>query len=260
MRFLEVDNINFSYGEKPVLQNISFTLQKGDFMAVVGPNGCGKTTLLHNISGSLPPAAGAIFVDEQDISSLSAKQLSQKMAFVSQSEQINFDFTVQEVAAMGRLPHLPFWGGEKEKDAQIVRQCLQMTNTRQLKDRFITGLSGGERQRVFIARALVQQPQLLLLDEPTSNLDIQHQLELMEILRRLNNNGMTVLAALHDLNLALRFANKALLLSSGQVIACGEPQHVLSVHNIKRIYGVNVQLLQSANGLDNIIPLNLAKS
>ncbi|MGI5891875.1 MAG: ABC transporter ATP-binding protein [Bacillota bacterium] len=255
MNLLQVENVSFGYGEKAVLRQISFNLSQGDFLAVVGPNGCGKTTLLHTISAALKPQQGRIMMDGQDISLLSEKQISQQMAFVSQSETVIFDFSVEEVIYMGRLPHLPFWGKEGQQDELIVQKALQMTNTCHLRERLITNLSGGERQRVLIARALAQEPRLLLLDEPTSHLDILHQLELMDILQKLNHSGMTVVAALHDLNLALRFATKVLLMAEGRIIALGRPEEVLSGQNIRRVYGVEVQMLQAADGRTNIIPL-----
>lgn len=255
MTFLISKQVNFSYDERQILKNISFEIKKGEFVVLAGPNGCGKTTLLYNISAALKPQSGQILLNGLNTAKISPQELSRSLAFVSQAEDISFDFTAEEVVRLGRLPHLGFSGRETEHDFEIVKKSMILTSSWYLKERFITELSGGERQRVMVSRALAQEPQLLLLDEPTSHLDIHHQLELMQILQKLNSEGMTIIAALHDLNLALRFAQKVLLLLDGRIIADGSPLEVLSRQNIKQVYGVDMQLVKNCKGINNLVPL-----
>lgn len=254
---LEVSKLYFSYGQQDVLQEISFQVEQGGFLSIVGPNGSGKSTLLKNISAALVPQGGSVFLRNEDIFKIKPKQLARKMAVVPQDTGIQFPFTVLETVLMGRMPHQRRLQGDTPQDLAIARWAMELTNTWSLRDRPVTEISGGERQRVVVARALAQEPQVLLLDEPTAHLDIQHQMELLELLQSLNETGqVTVLAVLHDLNLAAHFSKYMLLLHQGKIFAAGQPEQVLTAQNIRQVYGMEVVITPNElTGRFNIIPV-----
>jgi iron complex transport system ATP-binding protein len=204
---LTAQNLIFRYRDKNILDGLSLDIEQGSFVSIIGPNGSGKSTLLKNIAAELIPQQGIVLLENRDIFKIRKKTLAQTMAVVPQESGGDFAFSVADTVLMGRMPHQKRFQGDSEQDLAIIREAMELTNTWHLRDRLITELSGGEKQRVIVARALAQQPRLLLLDEPTSHLDIQHQLELLELLERLNKaRGLTVIAVLHDLNLAARFS------------------------------------------------------
>lgn len=216
-------------------------MNQGESFGVVGPNGSGKTTLLRCISGILNPRSGVVRLNGLNVHALSEKEIAKKIAVVPQSSAIDFDFTAQEMVTMGRNPHISRFRMESQKDYEIVERAMKLTNTRHLAKRPIRNLSGGEFQRIIIARALTQEPKLMLLDEPTVHLDISHQLEIMELIKRLNkDNGLTVISVFHDLNLAARYCERLMLLDCGKVSSIGTPHHVLTSENIQKTYHVNV--------------------
>jgi iron complex transport system ATP-binding protein len=226
-----------------VLDGFSLSLRKGEFLAVVGPNGCGKSTLVKAISRALRPAAGTVSLAGRDIWRMKPRELARQVAVVAQETGVEFDFTVEELVAMGRLPYLSRFRRETEADDLAVRRALEATNTLGLADRLVTGLSGGERQRVMVARALAQEPELLILDEPTAHLDIAHQVELLDLTRRLNRErGLTVIAVLHDLNLAAQYAGSMLMLKDGRRFAEGSPVQVVTEANVAAVYGSRVRV------------------
>jgi len=251
-----VDNISFGYNKSLLYDGLSFALPEGSFTAILGPNGVGKSTVIKNICALLPMRAGRILFCGRDVTALSVRELAKGMAVVNQQNDISFDFTVEETVFMGRLPHMQPWERESAKDREAVRKALAMTNCAPLAGRLITTLSGGERQRALLARALAQEPLLLLLDEPTSHLDIKHRLEIMSILAQLNKKGMTIAAVLHDINLAMQFADQALLLNEGRLEACGPPHEVLTPENINRVYQVRTELAQTSDGARHLLPLS----
>ncbi|NLN16933.1 MAG: heme ABC transporter ATP-binding protein [Firmicutes bacterium] len=238
---LVVDNVSFAYASRSILENISFHIQGGDFVGIIGPNGSGKSTLLKNMSRVLVPQGGAIYLGREDLEKMPRSQLARKVAVVPQETMVNFAFTVEEVVLMGRTPHLGRFQWEGPEDRQVARKAMEATGILPLADRPITTLSGGERQRAIIAQALAQQPRVLLLDEPTSHLDINHQVEIFELLRALSQKEqVTVIAVLHDLNLAAQYCDYLILLSEGRVFALGSPARVLTPENVAAVYGTEV--------------------
>ena len=238
---LKVSDIEVSYGDMPVVKGVSFEVAAGDFVAIVGPNGSGKTTLLRALSRALRPAKGAVYLDEREVYGLSSRELAREMAIVPQETNIAFEFTALEVVLMGRSPHLGRFSIEGPRDLEIATEAMAQTDTLHIADRPINALSGGERQRVIIARALAQQPDIILLDEPTSHLDINYQVEVLELVRRLSREkGITVLAVLHDLNLAAQYCDWMMMLRDGEIYAVGKPEDALTVDNVHAVYGADV--------------------
>ena len=211
---IKVDNVGFWYTpQRSILKNLSFEVAPGTFLAIAGPNGVGKTTLLNLLCGLLSPNAGFIRVDSADIDSYSIKELAQKVAVVRQEFVPVFDFMVTEVVSMARTPYLGIFGFESNRDREIVNEAMEATDTTQFASRVLGSLSGGERQRVFIARALAQDTSILLLDEPTSFLDLKHQVGIYDLLKTAQlEKGKTVVAVTHDINLAAQYCDEILLL------------------------------------------------
>jgi iron complex transport system ATP-binding protein len=240
---VDIQGLYFGYNEDLILKNINLSIDKGDFISIIGPNGSGKSTLLRNISSVLKPTKGIIKIDGKELKNYNTKELARKLAFVPQDTSIVYDFSVFDIVLMGRSPYLGRFEREKKKDFEITKEALIMTDTFQFQDRSITEISGGERQRVIVARALAQEPEILLLDEPTSHLDINHQIEILHLLKRLNKEkGMTIIVVIHDINLASRFSNKVILMKSGQILSKGTPEQVITKENIKEAYGINIMI------------------
>ena len=238
---LSVHGLTVSYAAHTVLSDVSFEVARGDLVVVLGPNGAGKTTLLRTIAKVVSPKVGTVLLDGRDIVKLPVRQLMKTLSVVPQSEGSVFSFTVQDIVAMGRTPHLSPLAPLSQKDWQIVREAMEATDVWELRDRLFTELSGGEQRRVLIAKALAQEPQLLLLDEPTANLDLHYQLEVVELIQRLNRErGITVLAVLHDLNLAAMMGHRFILMHRGRIYAVGNADEVLTPQNIQQVYGVPV--------------------
>lgn len=243
--YLSVQSVTCGYGGRPVLQEISFHVRRGEFLAVVGPNGSGKSTLVRALCGALRPHSGQVMLDGREVHRMGARERARHLAVVAQETAVEFDFAVREVVALGRIPHLLPLRGETAHDRAAVERALAMTNTAHLADRLITRLSGGERQRVMVARALAQEPSLLILDEPTAHLDIAHQVELLDLTRRLNRrDGLTVVTVLHDLNLAAQYADRLLMLKEGRRYAEGAPADVLTEANLLAVYGSRVKVIR----------------
>ncbi|WP_069649119.1 ABC transporter ATP-binding protein [Caloranaerobacter ferrireducens] len=238
---IEVESLYFSYGDSLVLRDINFKIEKGEFVSIIGPNGSGKSTLLKNMISIYKPSRGLIKIDGKELGEYKAKELAKKVAIVPQDTNIAYDFSVFDVVMMGRNPYLGRFQKESYKDFQIVKDSLKLTDTLHLKDKSINQISGGERQRVIIARALAQQPEIILLDEPTSHLDINHQLEILSLLKKLNTEkNMTIVIVIHDINLATRYSNKMILLNKGEILSIGKPKEVITYENIEAAYNLNV--------------------
>lgn len=239
---IETKNLSFAYGDRAVLDGVSLSVEKGEMIGVLGPNGSGKTTLLKILSGVLT-GNGEVELNERDIRSYGRRELSRLFAVVPQESQVQFPFTVAEIVLMGRASrHHPF-GLEGEPDLEAARKSMEVTETLSLADRYLHELSGGEKQRVMIARALAQEPEILLLDEPAAFLDLKHQLRVFELMRRLNRErGLTIVAALHDLNLAALFFPRLVLLGGGKIFRDGGAREVLTEETIREIYGVEVRV------------------
>lgn len=252
---LKVEDIDVKYGSTKVLERINFSAAKGEFVGVIGPNGSGKTTLLRSISRVLKPDVGAVYLDREEIYSMRSRDVARNIAVVSQEADIGFDFTALEIVLMGRNPHLRRLQMESEKDFEIARNAMKITNTLHLAERPITELSGGERQRVFIARALAQQPKLLLLDEPYVHLDVSNQIEILGLIKNLTKDGLAVISVFHDLNLASIYCDWLILLHNGKIKATGTPDEILTPDNIKKVY--NVDAIVKKNPATNSVYLTM---
>lgn len=237
-----VQDITCSYEAIPALDGVSLEIGRGEFAGVVGPNGSGKTTLLRAINALVAPGRGTVLLGGSDVAGLSARQVAAAVAVVPQQPHNGFGFTAFDIVMMGRAPHLPVLARERPADLAVVREAMERTRTWHLRHRPIDGLSGGERQRVLLARALAQTPEVLLLDEPTAHLDIRYQLEVMDLVARLNADGLTVIAALHDLNLASMYCRRLVLLREGRVAALGTPADVLTPARLYEVYGAAVDV------------------
>ena len=240
MSIISAENINFSYAAKLVMENISFAIDEAQIMAIIGPNGSGKTTLLKIINGTLFPDAGQMLIDGKDTSRWSRKDIAQKVAIVPQETAVIFPFYAEEIVLMGRFPHLSNYRFEDKKDYRIVHEAMEKTDTLTFAARRFDELSAGERQRVLIARALAQEPKVLLLDESTVFLDLKHQAQFLDLLRQLNTaQQLTVIFVTHDINLAAQHADRIILLYSGKIYAIGKPAEVITAANIKEVYDVD---------------------
>jgi iron complex transport system ATP-binding protein len=251
MSIINAENINFSYAATPVMEKVSFAIDEAQIVAIIGPNGSGKTTLLKIINGTLFPAAGQMLIDGKDTGCWSRKDIAQKVAIVPQETAVIFPFYAEEIVLMGRFPHLSNYRFEDKKDYRIVHEAMEKTDTLAFAARRFDELSAGERQRVLIARALAQEPEVLLLDESTVFLDLKHQAQFLVLLRQLNAaQQLTVIFVTHDINLAAQHADRIILLYSGKIYAIGKPAEVITAANIKEVYDVDSLIDQNPqNGL-----------
>nr|WP_235855531.1 ABC transporter ATP-binding protein [Methanofollis fontis] len=236
---IRTEELDVSYGTKPVLEAISIAVKEGSFIGILGPNGCGKTTLLRALSRIIDPDAGSVYVGDREIDGYSIRELATIVGAVPQETAVTFDFTVEEIVQMGRHPYLGRLSSMSEEDYAICRHAMEITNTAYLAGSLITEISGGERQRVLIARALAQTPRVLLLDEPTSHLDINHQIEVLSIIRGLVPE-VTVIGVFHDINLAAYFCDTVVLMERAHIAAVGTPAAVITDRNIREIFGVDM--------------------
>ncbi len=245
MVILQVDKLHFSYGEREVLRGIDFTINKNMVLGIIGANGSGKTTLLKNISGYLKPAAGDVFILGKNIKDFTIKEKAKYIGYVPQDIVYDFEFSCYDVVMMGRIPYLKRFQSERKEDRDIVRECMEITNTWQFKDKSIKELSGGERQRVYIARALAQKARILLMDEPVSQLDIKYQVEILSLVKDLSLKGILVIIVLHDINLASQFCDEIFIMKEGKIIASGSPGNVLTLNNIKSAFSIDVEVFEN---------------
>lgn len=241
MGILEVNNLSYRYGQFLAVREITFTVKKGEFLGIIGPNGSGKTTLLRAIDGIIQPAEGTIRLDGRNILQMDRKEIARRIAVVPEETKVVFDFTVEEIVLMGRAPWLGRFQLEGQRDLEIAEHSMKATDIVHLRDRHINQLSGGEKQRVIITRALAQQTPVLLLDEPTSHLDINHQIEIFRLLKNFQKKkNLTVLCVLHDINLAALYCDRLILLKEGGIFTQGEPAEVVTSRNIKEVYQAEV--------------------
>ncbi|MEK0324707.1 MAG: ABC transporter ATP-binding protein [Nitrosopumilus sp.] len=240
---LKLDNVSCVYDSHPILDGIKFYCKPNDFVGIVGPNGSGKTTLLRAISRVLRPSVGSVTVDGQDPYLMEPIVLARKLAVVPQDSVVSFDFTALEVVMMGRNPHVEPFKMEGPHDLQIAKHAMELTKCLSHAERKMSKLSGGERRMVIIARALAQEPKILLLDEPTLNLDVGHQIELMDTVKNLcKKNGLIVLSVFHDFNLASRYSDYLLMLSQGKLFSVGTPEEVFTEENIQDVFNVKTEI------------------
>jgi iron complex transport system ATP-binding protein len=237
MGFLKIENIESGYMNNPVIKGISFSVKQGEFIGIIGPNGGGKTTLLKTLSHIIKPNGGGVFLQGEDIHSLSTLNIARNIAMVGQGMHSIFSFTTEEIVLMGRSPYIGFLGHETKSDIEKVNHALELTGLLLLKNKPIDELSAGERQRVLIARALAQQPKLLLLDEPTAHLDIGFQTDILDLVSSLKDReSLTVICVLHDLNLASQYCDKLLLLDKGSIVDFDVPKNILKYDLLERVF------------------------
>ncbi len=243
---IQVKNLTYTIGKKQILNNISFQIEKGKIYGILGTNGSGKSTLLKALSRINPVKNSTIFLDGKDINQYSSKQLAQTIALVPQQTNLMFDFSALQLALMGRIPYQKPLYSDSEEDLAIVKESMLLTNTWHLRDMNAQNLSGGEFQRLIIARALSQQTPVLMLDEPVSALDIRHQFEIMNLLKKINKDtNTTILIILHDLNLALKYCDEVILLNKGDLVAFGQSKQVLTQENISKHFGIKVDIVDN---------------
>jgi len=238
---LRLDKISLGYGKRIVLNDISLEARPGEMLGIIGPNGSGKSTLIRGITRLISPSSGQIFLNGQNIASMSRSDLARLIAVAPQNAVLPELFTAFEVVLMGRTPHLGLFRYEGEKDLAIVRNAMEVTQTTAFAERRVGELSGGERQRLIIARSLAQEPKVILLDEPTAHLDINYQIETLSLIRQLClEQDLIVASALHDLNLAAQYCDRLVMLSNGKIYCQGVPKAVISSQNIREVYGAEV--------------------
>ncbi|MGD6810368.1 MAG: ABC transporter ATP-binding protein [Candidatus Bathyarchaeia archaeon] len=251
---LTINKLSFNYTGVQVLKDIDLNVGLGEMISIVGPNGSGKSTLLKCINRILKTKQNTVMIDNSDLNQLDVKELSKLMGYVPQSSSSTFPFTVYDVVMMGRKPYI-HWS-ISDHDSEIVVRMLDFLNLSHLAMRNFTELSGGEQQKVIIARALAQQPKFMLLDEPTSSLDIKHQLEILCLLKNLSkSNERSVIVTMHDLNLASRFSDRLIMLKKGAIYAVGSPEDVLTEENIEAVYGIKAKVTSSIIGKPQITPI-----
>ena len=240
---LEIKQVSFSYGNGLVLHDIDLSLKPGEMVGLLGPNGSGKTTLIKLASGVLKPGRGEIWLDGSTLAQMRRKMVARSIAVMPQQFHIPFAFKVHEVVMLGRIPFIRALTGETVADREAVANALDVAGVTELEQRRFDELSGGERQKVILAMVLAQQPQVLLLDEPTLHLDITHQVEILELVRGLNRQqGLTVVAAMHDLNLASLYFDRLVLLKEGGVLADGTPLDVITEDMLQKVFGASVKI------------------
>lgn len=241
---LRIDDIGFSYPSRDVLKDISFDAGKGEVIGIIGQNGCGKTTLLKCINTTLKATKGIITLDDRDVHTLSKKDIARSMGFVMQTTSTTFPFTVYETVLMGRYARKDTLSAdETEEDTRIIYEAMRDTGILKFADRDIDELSGGERRRVMIARALVQEPEILLLDEPTLHLDINHQFDLMDLVRNLSRNrGLLVIIVTHDLIFAARYCDRIIAIENGVIAAAGTAREVITPENMRDLFEIEAEV------------------
>jgi iron complex transport system ATP-binding protein len=246
---IEIRDLSFSYEKDPILQGLSFGVDPNDFFIIIGPNGSGKSTLLKTISGIIPPGSGRVLIKGVPLDRYPRKTLARMIALVPQITSVDFPFTVLEVVLMGRAPHTGLLGLEQGRDIEIAMQSLEFTGISHLAHRKISQLSGGEQQRVFIARAICQDPEIILLDEPTASLDLAHQIRVMDLMEELKTEkGVTIVMVSHDVNLAAMYGNRLLLIKDGKIVKSGIPGDVINFSTLEETYGCTLLVDESPLG------------
>lgn len=248
MQILKAEHITVERKDKKILQDISFQIIQGDFICLIGKNGSGKTTLLKTLSNILKPTFGEVFIKGNNIKKFDTKNIAQHISIVFQNSYNDLNFKVWDIVLMGRMSYQKLWQRDSKEDEDICLDALKQTNTLHLKDKIFSLLSAGEQQRVLIARALCQDAELMLLDEPVSNLDIKHQFEIMDMLKQINKTkNKTILIILHDLSLCLQYADKVLALKDGKLLFYGQTQNIMTEDNIKTLFDVRAKIIDNQN-------------
>ena len=259
---LQADSVTVGYGAEPVVRDLSLTIPDGRVTTIVGPNGCGKSTLLRTLARLLKPTSGGVVLDGAPIASIPTREIARRLALLPQSPVAPEGLLVRDLVGRGRHPHQRWFAQWSEHDEDVVRQSLEMTDTLDLADRPLDQLSGGQRQRAWIAMTLAQHTDLLLLDEPTTYLDLAHQVEVLDLVSRLNREqGRTVAMVLHDLNLAARYSDVIVVMKEGVVVTQGAPRDVLTVELLAAVFGLDAAVLPDPRtGLPIVVPTSCATS
>jgi len=240
---LAAKNLKVGYDERVIIEDLNLKFGKGEVAAIIGPNGCGKSTLLKTLSRMILPMQGEVCLEGENIKNIKRKELSQKLCLLSQFNQAPEDITVEQLVYYGRIPHKKWYEMRTKEDDELVNWAVEETGLIQYKDTPIGALSGGERQRAYIAQALCRKPDILLLDEPTTHLDISYQLELMELIREINEKlNITIVMVLHDLNQASRYSDRLVMMKDGAIIVDGRPKEVITQEMMCQVYGVKCEI------------------
>jgi iron complex transport system ATP-binding protein len=253
---LELKNITHFYSEKESfrISDITMKIAKGEFLALLGPNGSGKSTLLKIMAGNIIPRKGHVLLNSKEINTLPPKERAKIIAYVPQNNTVAYPFTIREIVTMGRNPYLNYFGYETEEDRAVVDNAMELLDIKRYERKPIFHVSGGEAQRAFIARALAQEPDILLLDEANAHLDVKHQIAIYEILKKLNGEkGLTVVFVSHDLNLPAHFSQRVILLKEGKIVRDGGVKEVLNTQNIEYVFGVKTEIIERENLIDVLI-------
>lgn len=238
---MEVRDLFFSYGKNKVLKGTSFTIEEGKITTIMGANGCGKSTLFNLMTKNLYPRKGNIFLHGKNIQNLGLKDFARRVSIVHQYNSSADDITVERLVSFGRTPHMKMMQGYSDEDEKLIQWAMEVTNVLKYRDREVSRLSGGQRQRVWIAMALAQNTKILFLDEPTTYLDIRYQIEILELVKKLNREyGITIIMVLHDINQAIHFSDRIIGLKDGQVTAQGAPDAVITEECIRELYGISL--------------------
>lgn len=253
---MDIRDLSFDYKGKIVLDQIEFSIEKGEMLGILGPNGCGKTTLLGNLNRNLKPKIGCVLVEDKNLEDLKKKDIAKDIAVIPQTNEIRFSFTVREIVAMGRMPFQDSFAGESGKDLEIIQNAMDRVGISDFSERFINTMSGGERQRVIIARALAQTPKVLLMDEPTLHLDISAQFDVLNLIHDLSRReNLTVVIVSHDLPMVARYCDRVMLIHNHRIHALGRTEEVLTPENMRTVFNVEADLTKDPQTGRNIVTL-----
>ncbi|MCK4983378.1 MAG: ABC transporter ATP-binding protein [Victivallaceae bacterium] len=253
---IQAVKLKFAYRpDKPLLTDLTLNVRQGDFLGLIGPNGSGKTTILKLLSGFLRPSSGEVLLREQEILSLNSRARARILAVVPQLVITPMPYTVRQIVEMGRTTRLPLFAPMRHKDHELVERAVNDMDLQSLQNNHFNELSGGERQRTIVASALAQEPELLLLDEPTAALDLGHKIKLMRILKKLQARGIAIMVISHDIELMARYCDRLTLLCEGKVLASGTASEVIRPHLIKQAYDCDIEVNRSLNDIPHILPV-----
>lgn len=261
MMGIKVEDLYVNYGNKEVIKGVNFQIEDGYVVTIIGPNGSGKSTILKAISRCLKPVKGKVYLDDENIYTINTKKVAQKLAILPQVKNVSSDVVVEELVSYGRYPHLGFGKKLKKEDLEIVDWAIEKTGLKDLRKRFVSTLSGGERQRAWIAMSLAQKPKILLLDEPTTFLDISYQLEVLELIKELNETlNLTVVMVLHDLNQAARYSDEIFVINDGKLSKSGCPKDIISTSLLRDVFRIKADIYEdSINNCPYFIPKKIDK-